>query len=214
MPCPAKAIDFPDIMAYCYDNTPERAAMKNALIAILLCGVAVAACDARRAQELEATEQAAISVDKDWADGTDSSSSGEAGLNIKADMESGEVELKLPGGVEGRVKIPEGLGPDAKFDLDGVGRYPGARLTSVNVKASGRDGDGRGLVVLAFSAPGKAAAVADWYAKALAEQGRTPSRSGNTLTGTTDDGDRMVIAVEDGDTGVARGRITITDRQG
>jgi hypothetical protein len=56
--------------------------------------------------------------------------------------------------------------------------------------------------------------VANWYAKALADKGRPPSRSGNTLTGTTEDGDRMVIAVEDGDTGVARGRITISDRKG
>jgi hypothetical protein len=95
-----------------------------------------------------------------------------------------------------------------------VGRYPGAKLTSVNVQASGKNGDGRGQVLLGFSAPGTATHVANWYAKALADKGRTPSRSGNTLTGTTEDGDRMVIAVEDGNTGVARGRITISDRKG
>lgn len=181
--------------------------MKNALIAILLCGVAIAACDARRAEEKEQAETAAISVEKDWDEGA----AGDTSVNIKADMEKGEVELKLPGGIAGTVNIPEGIDSNSKFDLDGVGRYPGAKLTSVNVQASGKTG---GNVVLAFSAPGKATQVADWYAKALADKGRAPSRSGNTLTGTTEDGDRMVIAIEDGDTGVARGRITITDRKG
>ena len=67
--------------------------MKNALIAILLCGVAVAACDARRVDETEQAEAAASSVDKDWDEGA----AGETGVNIKADMEKGEVELKLSG---------------------------------------------------------------------------------------------------------------------
>ena len=185
--------------------------MKNALIATLLCGVAVAACDANRAQEQEkVTEQAAISTDSDW----DNGKAGDGGVNIKADMESGEVELKLPGGLEGKVKIPEGLEPDAKFDLDGLGRYPGAKLVNVDVQASGKDNDGRGQVVLGFTAPGSAGQVASWYEKALADKGRNPTRSGNTLNGTTKDGDRMEIAVEDGSGGIARGRITITDRKG
>ena len=126
--------------------------MKNALIAILLCGAAVAACDARRVEEKEKAEAAASSVDKDWDEGA----AGDTGVNIKADMEKGEVELKLPGGIAGKVSIPAGIEPDAKFDLDRVGRYPGAKLTSLNVQASGKDGDGRGQVLLGFSAPGTA----------------------------------------------------------
>ena len=187
--------------------------MRNALIAILLCGVAVAACNAEREARVEAAKSAQITLaasdDAGNVDGKD-----DGGLNIKVDTDSGEVELKLPGGLEGKVRIPEGLDAGAKFDLDGLGRYPGAKLISVNVQASGKDGDGRGLAVLGFSAPGTAGQVADWYEKALAQKGRSPRRSGNTLTGTTDDGDRMVIAIKDGETGVARGRITITDRKG
>lgn len=186
--------------------------MKNALIAILLCGVAIAACDANRQEKVESGTTAEITLE----DNDDSRAGGRAddGINIKADMESGEVELKLPGGMEGKVKIPDGLEPDAKFNLDGLGRYPGAKLAKVDVQASGKDGDGRGQVVLGFTAPGTATQVADWYASALAKDGRPASRSGNTLTGATKDGDRMVIAVDDGETGVARGRITITDRKG
>ncbi|WP_310474626.1 hypothetical protein [Sandarakinorhabdus sp.] len=189
--------------------------MKNALIAILLCGVAVAACDANRKEKLEEGTTAEITLENNEDSSSDAGKGDGSGeLNIKADMESGEVELKLPGGLEGKVKIPAGLEPDAKFDLDGLGRYPGAKLVNVDVQASGENGDGRGEVVLGFTAPGTAAQVADWYAKALAADGRPASRSGNTLTGTTDDGDRMVIAVDEGAAGVARGRITITDKKG
>jgi hypothetical protein len=186
--------------------------MKNALIAILLCGVAVAACDANRKDKLAEATTAEITLEN--SEDSSASATGNDGVNIKADMESGEVELKLPGGLEGKVKIPEGMEPDAKFDLDGLGRYPGAKLVKVDVQASGKDDDGRGEVVLGFTAPGTATQVADWYAKALAADGRPASRSGNTLTGTTDDGDRMVIAVDEGAAGVARGRITITDKKG
>ena len=191
--------------------------MKNALIAILLSGAAVVACNAQQdADKIEAKSGTEISVDAN----SDANSDGRAdigddgGVNIRANMESGEVQLKLPGGLEGTVKIPGGLESESQFDLDGVGRYPGSRLTTVNVVGTRRDGEGSGQVVLGFTAPGTAGQVADWYQKALAAKGRTPSRSANTLTSQTADGDRMVIAVQDGPTGIARGRITITDKKG
>lgn len=188
--------------------------MKNALLAILLCGVAVAACNANRKDAVEDKRGQGVTVDAAWDGDKGAAAIADAGVNIQADMEKGRVELKLPGGIGGTVNLPAGLESDAKFDLDGLGRYPGAKLTSVNVQASGKDGDGKGVVVLGFTAPGSAAQVADWYAGKLSDRGRTPSRSGNTLTGTTEDGDAMVIAVEDGEGGKARGRITITDRKG
>ena len=186
--------------------------MKNALIAILLCGVAVAACNASREDRLEAEKAARISLSANSETGLVDAEAG--GVNIKADMESGEVELQLPGGLQGKVKIPAGMQPDAKFDLGGLGRYPGSRLSSVDVKGRSDDEGGKSSVVLGFTAPGTAGKVADWYGKALADSGRFSGRSGNTLTGTTEDGDRMVIAVDDGAAGIARGRITITDKKG
>ena len=185
--------------------------MKNALIAILLCGVAVTACNAER-EKLE--EKQGVTVDAEWEGNRESPGLPSAGVDIKADMESGRVELKLPGGLEGKVTIPGGLDRDTKFDLNGIGRYPGAKLVSVNVQASGKDDDGKGKVVLGFTAPGSADQVADWYEKALADKGRSASRSGNMLTTTTEDGDAMQIVLEEGAAGVARGRITITDRKG
>lgn len=181
--------------------------MKNALLAILLCGVAVVACNSER-EAVEDKSAPQISISE--ADRLPASSD-DAGVNIRADMESGEVALKLPGGLEGKVKIPKGLESESQFDLDGVGRYPGSKLVTVNVKGTAGDGAGSGQVVLGFSAPGTAGQVADWYQKALADKDRAAVRTGNSISSTTKDGDRMVIAVEDGAGGVARGRITITD---
>ena len=182
--------------------------MKNALLAILLCGVAVVACNSERdAVEDKPTPQISVA---DTAS-LPAASSDDAGIDIRADMESGEVALKLPGGLEGKVKIPKGLESESQFDLDGVGRYPGSKLVSVNVTGTAGDGGGSGRVVLGFSAPGTAGQVADWYQKALIDRNRAAVRTGNSISSTTKDGDRMVIAVEDGAGGVARGRITITD---
>ncbi|WP_164155916.1 hypothetical protein [Sandarakinorhabdus rubra] len=172
--------------------------MREALGAILLCGIAVAACEPRESPkppEPPTAEAAASDVD------------------IRADIESGEVKLRLPGGVAGTVRLPEGLA-ESKFDLDGIGRYPGAKLTTVDVKASDSDGAHEARVVLGFTAPGRPEQVADWYERALVRQGRSAARSGTTITGTTSDGNPMVIAISPGDAGTAQGRITIIDSDG
>jgi hypothetical protein len=191
---------------YCAGNTLEPV-MRDALIAILICGVAVAACENRDEAKRDANAETAVETSWDH----DSENSSDGGVNIQANVEGGKVELKLPGGLEGTVKLPEGLGADAKFDLDGVGRYPGAKLTNVDVKADKVDGKGQARVQLGFTAPGSADQVADWYEAALVKKGRSVARTGTTITGTTEDGDPMVITINEGSAGVARGRITITD---
>ena len=187
--------------------------MRDALIAILLCGVAVAACEARKA---DTSEPVAISADFAAASDADVKA-GKAGdsaaVQFQADTDSGEMALKLPGGIEGRIKLPEGLDGDSKFDLDGVGRYPGAKLTGVDVKAFGSDDKTRARVQLGFTAPGRADTVADWYEKAFAAKGRSVLRSGNTLSTTTDDGEPLVMALRDGPGGTATGQITIRDEK-
>ena len=187
--------------------------MKQSLIAIFLCGVAVAACEADSSKAVR-PESADAAVSADWDDREVASdlARDDAGLRVRADMEGGEVALKLPGGIEGKLKLPGGLDAGTDFDLGDIGRYPGARLTSVNVDAGRRDGAERGVVVLGFAAPGTQDQVLDWFAQRLTDRGRPPERRGRTLQGTTEDGDRLVIAMEDATGGEARGRITITKR--
>ncbi|WP_353217008.1 hypothetical protein [Sandarakinorhabdus sp.] len=188
--------------------------MRDALIAILLCGVAVAACEDGKA--VKPSEPAAITAeagDKAEDSGTDTS---RTVVQFSADSDSGEVALRLPGGISGKLQLPGGVigGEDARFDLDGVGRYPGAKLTSVNIKAQDSEAGGDARVALGFSAPGSADAVADWYEKAFAAKGRSVQRTGTSLRATTADGDAMVITLRDGPAGTARGEINIRGSNG
>jgi hypothetical protein len=176
--------------------------MRDALIAILLCGIAVAACEANQSDRRAASEPADVALSR--SDDGDT-----AGVQFRADTESGDIELRLPGGIQGKFKLPEGIDADNEFKLNGIGRYPGARLTGVNVKALDGDPGSDATVRLAFTAPGSADTVADWYEKAFADKGRTVMRTGTTLSTRTSEGKPMVMALRDGAGGVAVGTLTI-----
>lgn len=182
--------------------------MRDALIAILLCGVAVAACEVNQTEKQAAASSAEI-IGEMAADFE--ADSKQAGVQFRADTEAGEMQVRLPGGIEGKFKLPEGIDADNEFELNGIGRYPGSRLTGVDVKALDGDPETNARVRLAFTAPGKADTVADWYEKAFAGKGRTVLRNGTTLSTTTSEGKPMVMALRDGDGGVARGTVTIRD---
>ncbi len=177
--------------------------MRNALAAIALCG-AIVWWQARSVEEAPAAQlRHAGRLMMDDAGAADR----KGGVRFRADTGSGTMELQLPGGIAGKFPLPDGLDEEAKFDLDGVGRYPGARLESVDLAGGG---DQPGRVVLGFAAPGSADAVADWYEQAFRARGRRITRSGNRLSGIIEDGDAMVMQLEDAGRGQSRGRITIT----
>jgi hypothetical protein len=181
--------------------------MKNALLAILLCGVAVV-WYAQRGDDQPKRLTSDTSWDLGKAPATRDGRESEGAVQFSANTDTGEMELRLPGGIQGKMRIPDGIAADTKFDLDGIGRYPGAKLQNIDVSGGGSR---EGRVMLGFSAPGSADQVADWYEKALIAKGRSVARTGNTITGATKDGEPMVIAVEDGPGDIARGRIIITD---
>lgn len=179
--------------------------MRNALIAIALCGAAVLWFGRDAAEPLRQIADTSWNFDK--GDVADPKAS-DGDVQFRANTESGEMELSLPGGIKGKMRLPEAIDKNTRFDLEGIGRYPGAKLVSVDVAGSPSTG---GRVILGFSAPGSADTVADWYETALKNRGRSVARTGNTITGATESGDPMVIAVEDGPGDIARGRIIITD---
>lgn len=183
--------------------------MRDALIAILLCGVAVAACEAN-SSDREAEKAAAVTAES-VADGP---GDGGDGVQFRADTDSGDIELRLPGGIEGKFKLPEGIDADNDFDLEGIGRYPGARLTGVDLKVLDGDPKTDARVRLAFTAPGSADTVADWYEKALIGKGRSVLRTGTTLSTTTREGKPMVMTLRDGTGDIAVGSLVIRDEKG
>ena len=132
-------------------------------------------------------------------------------VNIDGDTESGKFEIKLSGGLEAKVKIPEGMAGKSKFDIDGVGLYPGAKIGSIKVRAIDKGGDSHATVEMGFAAPADAAAVADWYEQQFAAKKVTVARSGDTLTGKTRDGDNFTLALAAAETGKAKGTLTIVN---
>ena len=155
-----------------------------------------------------------ISIETDEDSAATASASGEEGtVNIDANTDTGNFGVKLPGGIEANVNVPGGMANNARFDIDGVGLYPGAKVGAVNVKALAgkQSGQGSATVKIGFTAPADAAAVADWYQQQFEAKKIAVTRKGETLTGKTEDGDDFTLALLQGSPGAAKGELTIID---
>ena len=134
---------------------------------------------------------------------------------IVAASNPGKLAIKLPGGFEAKLPMPDSITDDSKFDIDGVGLYPGARVDTINVDAD-RKGDASGdkaVVVLGFAAPASAETVAGWYEGQFQARNISVNRKGKLLTGKTDDGNGFALLLSDVAGGKARGQLTIHDRK-
>ncbi|WP_426165713.1 hypothetical protein [Sandarakinorhabdus sp. DWP1-3-1] len=129
----------------------------------------------------------------------------------EGDGGDGRMELKLPGGFEAKINVPGGMSDMTKFDIDGVGLYPGAKVRSIKVNAQGKDSEQAATVEMGFRAPADAAAVADWYQNQFEAKKIAVSRSGETLTGKTDGGDDFTLALAARGEGGSQGTLTIRD---
>jgi hypothetical protein len=126
------------------------------------------------------------------------------------DEKSTKMALNLPGGLNFDVDVPGKMADGSKFDIDGVGLYPGAKVRAVDIDAQG--GKTPSVVTIGFVAPGDAAAVADWYQKQFQAKGVAASRSGESFAGTSEDGDSFTLAMTAAGIGKSRGLLTITDK--
>lgn len=169
--------------------------------------LALAACSDSKVETEKADAGSKVSIAVDGNSESDTRSD----VTVNADTDTGKFELKLPGGIEAKVNLPEGIGEHGKFDIDGVGLYPGAKVRGVNVNASDTKDSKQAVVKISFSAPADAAAVADWYQQQFEAKHKTVTRSGETLSGSTDDGDAFTIALDAAGTGASKGLLTIID---
>ena len=123
----------------------------------------------------------------------------------------GKFELKLPGGIDAKVDLPQGLGDESRFDINGVGLFPGARVRSVDIDAANAQTTRTATVKIGFNAPGDAAAVTDWYQQQFDAKNVRVARSGETLAGSTGEGKPFTLALEPAGAGASKGLLTITD---
>lgn len=182
--------------------------------AVALLGLAGCSDNNVETEKADKGTKVSISIDGTEADGAAAMADASADVNIAGDTETGKMEIKLPGGLEAKVNIPEGMANNAKFDIDGVGLYPGAKVGSIKVIATKKQADGKkghdATVNIGFTAPADAAAVADWYQQQFDAKKVAVRRSGETLSGKTDDGDDFTLALSSAAKG-SSGLLTIRD---
>lgn len=170
--------------------------------------LALAACNDSKVETAKADTGSKVSI---AIDGDGDKTEARTDVTINGDTDTGKFELKLPGGIEAKVNLPDGIGEHGKFDIDGVGLYPGAKVRSVNVNASDARETRTAVVKIGFAAPADAAAVADWYQQQFDAKHKMVARRGETLSGTTDDGDAFTLVLDAAGTGASKGLLTITD---
>jgi hypothetical protein len=175
----------------------------HALLAAAM--IALTACGERSPETAPAEPGTRISIDIDDKPGASDADA----VNIAGDTESGKIELSLPGGIAAKMNVPARMVHDTNFDINGVGLYPGAKFGSVSVRARGGAGPGA-TVRIGFTTPADAAAVADWYQQQFDARRVAVTRSGDTLTGKTEDGDDFTLAMESA-AGGTEGTLTILD---
>jgi uncharacterized glyoxalase superfamily protein PhnB len=184
------------------------------IAAVALLGLAGCSDNNVETEKADKGTKVSISIDGTEADTAAAMADASADVNIAGDTETGKMEIKLPGGLEAKVNIPEGIANNAKFDIDGVGLYPGAKVGSIKVNATEKKADGEkghaAIVNIGFTAPADAAVVADWYQQQFESKKIAVRRSGETLSGKTDDGDDFNLALSSA-AGGSSGLLTIRD---
>jgi hypothetical protein len=120
-----------------------------------------------------------------------------------------KLSLNLPGGFNAKLNVPGAMSEHGKFDIHGVGLYPGATVNAVDVNAG--KATERTEVKIGFAAPGDASAVADWYQAQFEAKKITTQRSGDTFAGKNDDGADFTLALSGAGSGKSNGLLTILD---
>ena len=98
---------------------------------------------------------------------------------------------------------------NSHFDIDGVGLYPGAKVTSMKVDAL--SDPGKSGVRIDYTAPAAIDTVRGWYAKAFAEKHVAITPNGAGLSGNTADGDAVVMTFAPAGAATTKGVIEVQD---
>ena len=110
-------------------------------------------------------------------------------VSIRAD-DSGKVAFNLAVG-NGELTIPGLKIDDADFDIDGVRLMPGSHVTGISVDARGE----AGTVNIGFTSPASPEGTRAYFVDRFKAEGVRAAVNGDTVTGTTGDGEPFTITV-------------------
>jgi hypothetical protein len=131
--------------------------------------------------------------------------SGDENVSIHAD-ESGNIAFNLPI-AEGHVKLPSMMMRNGNIDIDGVKLMPGSSVTGFNLDSHDKNAN----VEMSFTAPAAPDEVRSYYVEQFRKQGVEAAIAGDSVTGTSKDGNPFVIQVSPAANG-SQGRIQIQDK--
>ena len=133
----------------------------------------------------KASDDTEITINADGKDSKVKITSGKDGSKLAIDGDGVNIDMNLPDFSK--------LDIASDFDIDGVKLYPGSKVTSVNVDASDQSGADKATVRIGFTAPATPARATDWMAGEFAKRKIRVTRSGDALTGKSEDGDDFTI---------------------
>lgn len=172
---------------------------------ILGLAMALAACD-------RSDKNAAASEPQGTTLSVSAKSDAGEDVNIKADGETGQLAVKLPG-VDATLAMPKIVLKDSSFDLVGVKLYPGATVSTMSVVANGPGDAHAAKVKLVYLAPAPPPVVRDWFQNALMEKSVRVKPAGDSLMGVTRDGANFRMDFAETAKGQTSGTIFITDKR-
>jgi hypothetical protein len=118
------------------------------------------------------------------------------------------LAINLPN-VQGKLSLPAIRLNPREVDIDGVGLYPGSRVTGLDI--AGEDGVSEGSVAIRFDSSAPPAVIRDYFVKAFAEKGISVKAAGNRITGRDKSGKPFSISMIQ-EEGVTRGVVKVGNR--
>ncbi len=123
------------------------------------------------------------------------------------DKEAGKFSIKAEGFALD-VDLPSFTLDSDDFDLNNVALYPGTKVTALNVEDT--DGEG-GKVTVSFVSPTGSDKLIDWFEEKMTAEDFVVAKSGNTLSGKTDEGDPFHLELTEDSKSKTSGKLTFLE---
>jgi hypothetical protein len=208
-------VRLPSAPVACPAKLRQLAGMTSRLAAAFALPALLAACTGAEAPPADPAPATATAVASAPASGSGTAPETEEVLELRADSRSGELSIDLPQGAGASIRLPKAVASDmmadGKVDIDGVGLYPGGKVTGLKVMAREADGRKTETVEIGFTAPATPETVAKWYSDAFVASGGTASRVANRVLATSSEGATVTVELAREGEGASRGTLRVLE---